>query len=243
MEWMISALVPFTSLEMAEHDLCCTKGLCVCPNQSAVTVVMYSFVYHYHHAPSLLVVSSNCVSNELHKMWTFQLATCGAGCCHGNLLPGSIHWERSPVHILHCHLPSSRSLWHWSGEFVGPCACECVHVCVSTCVCVCVCVCVHVCVVCVCVCAHACQCVCSCVCGVCGLQTCTYIFRVPLQAASHHPSFTILCCSSCLRTAYCSIHLHTLHILFHLLPSLLGTGSLWPLQHLLLQLSKEAAKT
>ena len=40
----------------------------VCPNQSAVTVVMYIFVYYYHHAPSSLVVSSNCVSNELHKM-------------------------------------------------------------------------------------------------------------------------------------------------------------------------------
>ena len=141
--------------------------VCVCPNQSAVTVVMYSFVYHYHHAPSLLVVSSNCVSNELHKMWTFQLATCGAGCCHGNLLPGSIHWERSPVHILHCHLPSSRSLWHCSGEFAGPCACECVHVCVSTCMCVCVCVCVHVCVVCVCVCVRTLVSVCVRVCVVC----------------------------------------------------------------------------
>ena len=65
---MISAVVPFTSLEMAEHDLCCKQGLYVCPNQSAVTVVMYIFVYHYHHAPSSLVVSSNCVSNELHKM-------------------------------------------------------------------------------------------------------------------------------------------------------------------------------
>ena len=52
-----------------------------------------------------------------------------------NLLLGSVHWERSPVHILHCHLPSSHSLWHRSGEFAGPCACECVHVCVRVCVC------------------------------------------------------------------------------------------------------------